>query len=140
MRAVTETPTSTDAPRVADYMAKRLTTLTPDMDIIKAMGILLDKRLSAAPVVDEKGRLIGVLSKKDCLRVAFTASYHQEWGGPVTDFMSHTVETIEADTDIVTAARKFLDGPYRVFPVLRDSRLAGMISRHDILKALSEQW
>lgn len=137
---MTEIPASTNAPKVADYMARRLVTLSPGLDIIKAMGILLDKRISAAPVVDDKGRLIGVLSKKDCLRVAFTASYHQEWGGPVADFMSHTVETIEADTDIVAAARKFLDGPYRVFPVMRDGRLAGMISRHDILKALSEQW
>jgi CBS domain-containing protein len=137
---MTENPISTKAPKVADYMAQRLVTLTPDTDIIKAMGILLDKRISAAPVVDEKGRLIGVLSKKDCLRVAFTATYHQEWGGSVADFMSREVETIEADTDIVAAAKKFLDGPYRIFPVVRDGRLAGMISRHDILKALSEQW
>lgn len=137
---MTETPASTNAPKVADYMARRLITLMPEMDIIKAMGILLDKGISAAPVIDDKGRLIGVLSKKDCLKVAFTASYHHEWGGSVADFMSENVETIEADTDIIAAAKKFLDGPYRVFPVLRDGRLAGMISRHDILKALSEQW
>ncbi len=137
---MTELPTPTNAPKVADFMAVRLITLTPGMDIIKAMKILLDKGISAAPVVDEKGRLVGLLSKKDCLRVAFTASYHQEWGGSVADFMSEKVETIEADTDIVAAAKRFLDGPYRVFPVLRDGRLAGMISRHDILKALSEQW
>lgn len=137
---MTNMPTSTNAPKVADYMAQRLITLTPGLNIIKAMDILLDKRISAAPVVDDKGRLIGVLSKKDCLKVAFTGSYHQEWGGSVADFMSQKVETMEADTDIVTAAKKFLDGPYRVFPVLRDGRLAGMISRHDILRALSEQW
>jgi CBS domain-containing protein len=136
---MTETPASTNAPKVADYMARRLITLTPGLDIIKAMGILLDKGISAAPVIDDKGRLIGVLSKKDCLKVAFTASYHQEWGGSVADFMSQEVD-IEADTDIVAAAKRFLDGPYRVLPVLRDGRLAGMISRHDILKALSEQW
>jgi CBS domain-containing protein len=130
----------TDAPTVADLMARRLVTLTPETDIMKAMGILLDEGISAAPVVDAQGRLIGILSKKDCLRVAFTASYHQEWGGSVADFMTREVETIEAETDIVQAAKRFLEGQHRVFPVLRAGRLAGMISRHDILKALSREW
>jgi CBS domain-containing protein len=129
-----------EAPTVADYMATRLTTLTPETDIMKAMSVLLDKGVSAAPVVDDRGRLVGILSKRDCLKVAFTASYHQEWGGKVKDFMSSEVETIEAEADIVQAARRFLDGPHRVFPVMRAGRLAGMISRRDILEALREQW
>jgi CBS domain-containing protein len=133
-------PPHSESPRVADYMATRPITLSPGMDILKAMGIMLDGKISAAPVIDDKGRLVGILSKKDCLRVAFTASYHQEWGGSVADFMSSEVETIDAGEDIVTAAKKFLDGPYRVFPVMRAGRLAGVISRHDILKALREQW
>ena len=137
---MTDTSPTGDTPRVSDYMAERLSTLRPDMDIIKAMHVLLDGAISGAPVVDEKGRLVGLLTKKDCLKVAFNASYHQEWGGPVADFMTREVVTIDADTDIVSAAKKFLDGPYRLFPVLKDDRLAGMISRHDILKALSEQW
>lgn len=127
-------------PRVSDYMAQRLTTLSPDMNIIEAMKILLDGTLSGAPVIDEKGRLIGILTKKDCLKVAFSASYHQEWGGSVADFMTADVVTIDADTEIVSAAQRFRDGPYRLFPVLKGDRLAGMISRHDILKALIEQW
>jgi CBS domain-containing protein len=137
---MTETSIAGPGPSVADFMAGRITTLSPDMDIIKAMNVLLDGAFSGAPVVDDKGRLVGILTKKDCLKVAFTASYHQEWGGVVADFMSTEVETIDAETDIVTAAEKFLNGPYRLFPVLRDGRLAGVISRHDILKALSEQW
>ncbi len=133
-------PTTAETPKVADYMATRLTTLTPETDILKAMKMLLDKGISAAPVIDDRGRLVGLLSKKDCLKVAFTASYHQEWGGTVADFMTHEVETVDAETDIVGAAEIFLNGPYRVFPVLRDGRLAGMISRHDILRALNDQW
>ncbi len=129
-----------ESPRVADYMTRRLVTLAPGMDILRAMGILLEAKVSAAPVVDDKGRLVGILSKKDCLRVAFTASYHQEWGGSVADFMTREVETIDAEDDIVSAAKRFVEGPYRVFPVLRAGRLAGVISRHDILKALKEQW
>jgi len=137
---MTEPPPATNPPKVADYMVRDLITLTPDMEILRAMRILLDGRISGAPVVDEQGRLVGVLSKKDCLKVAFTASYHQEWGGSVAEYMTETVETLDADADIISAAKEFLDGPYRRFPVLRDGRLVGQISRHDVLKALSELW
>ncbi len=123
-----------------DHMTSDLITLTPDMDIHRAMRILLDKRLSGAPVIDSKGDLVGVLSKKDCLKVAFSASYHKDWGGPVSDYMNRDVQTIEADTDIVEVAETFLKGPYRRFPVMENGRLVGQISRCDVLRALDDLW
>ena len=102
--------------------------------------MLLDKSLSGAPVVDGEGNLVGVLSKKDCLKVAFSASYHKDWGGPVSDYMNRDVQTVEADTDIVEVAEIFLKGPYRRFPVMENGRLVGQISRHDVLRALDELW
>lgn len=126
--------------RIGDYMATDLITLSADMEIIKAMTLLLDKKLSGAPVVDEKGNLTGVLSKKDCLRAALNASYHQDWGGTVADYMSANVDTLDVDTDLVQAAEYFLASPYRRFPVLSDGRLAGQISRADLLRALSKNW
>jgi CBS domain-containing protein len=137
---MTQPPTDTRAPKIADYMARRLVTLTPEMDIIKAIRVLLNHRFSGAPVIDADGRLVGVLSTKDCLKVAFTSSYHQEWGGSVADYMTAEVETLDADTDVIAAAKRFLEGPYRRFPVLRDGRLAGQISRNDILRALCDLW
>lgn len=126
--------------RIGDYMVTDLITLTADMEIIKAMTILLDKKISGAPVVDGKGDLIGVLSKKDCLRAALNASYHQDWGGTVADYMSVKVDTLDVDTDLVQAAEHFLSSSYRRFPVLSDGRLAGQISRADLLRALSANW
>ena len=126
--------------RIADYMATDLVTLSADMEIIKAMTILLDKKISGAPVVDHKGGLVGVLSKKDCLHAALNASYHQDWGGTVGDYMSAEVETLDADTDLVQAAESFLASPYRRFPVLNDGELVGQISRADLLRALSARW
>lgn len=126
--------------RIGDYMTTDLITLSADMEIIKAMTMLLDKKISGAPVVDEKGNLAGVLSKKDCLRAALNASYHQDWGGTVADYMSSPVETLDVDTDLVQAAEHFLASPYRRFPVLDDGRLAGQISRADLLRALSKNW
>jgi len=127
-------------PKISDYMATDLITLPPEMEINRAMKILLDERISGAPVVDGKGVLVGVLSKKDCLKAALNASYHQEWGGAVSDYMTSPVETLDANLDIVEAAERFLKSHYRRFPVLREGRLTGQISRADLLKALIENW
>jgi CBS domain-containing protein len=65
------------------YMSSDLVTFSPAMDLRCAIRLLLKNRISGAPVVDSLGRLVGILTKKDCLKVAFSASYHQEWGGAV---------------------------------------------------------
>jgi CBS domain-containing protein len=126
--------------KARDYMSSRLITLTPETDIHRAIKLLLKHRISGAPVVDEDGRLIGVLSKKDCFKVAFTASYHEQWGGPVSEYMSRDPETVDADTDIIEVAEKLLNGPYRRFPVMSRNRLVGQISRCDVLRALEDLW
>ena len=130
----------TTKPLVSDYMATELITLSPDMEINKAMKVLLNERISGAPVVDAKGKLVGVLSKKDCLKAALNSSYYQEWGGSVADYMSAEVETLEADMELVQAAERFLSSHFRRFPVMRDGRLAGQISRTDVLRGLTENW
>jgi CBS domain-containing protein len=130
----------TERPVVAAYMATELTTVSPETEINRAIAILLDKDLSGAPVVDARGRLVAVLSMRDCLQAALKDSYHQEWGGKVADFMSSDVETLDADLDIVTAAEKFVSSRYRRFPVMRHGRLVGQISRRDVLQALSDLW
>ena len=123
-----------------DIMLRDIITLAPDMEILKAMDILLHKDISGAPVLDKRGQLVGILSGKDCLKVAFSASYHQEWGGVVSDFMSTPVETLDDTTTLIDAAQHFLASAYRRFPVTRDGRLVGQVSRVDILKALKDQW
>jgi CBS domain-containing protein len=130
----------TNRPNVGAYMARRLVTLAADTEINRAVSVLLDNNISGAPVTDSAGRLVGVLSMKDCLKAALQDSYHQEWGGTVGDHMSRDVETLDAELDIVKAAEKFISSHYRRFPVLRDGRLVGQISRADVLKALAELW
>ena len=127
-------------PTIADYMATDLVTLAPGDEINEAMVVLLERRLSGAPVVNAAGELIGVLSKKDCLRTTLHATYHEKPGGIVADYMSRDVQTLDADLDLFEAARAFLDSPYRRFPIMREGRLVGQISRADLLRALVEQW
>ncbi|RVT82190.1 CBS domain-containing protein [Rhodobacteraceae bacterium CCMM004] len=126
--------------RVRDHMARNLVTLSPEMPLLDAMKTLLDRRISGAPVVEAGGRLVGVLSKKDCLRAALHASYHRDWGGVVADRMSRDVETLEPDLAIVSAAERFIDSNYRRFPVVDAGRLVGQISRADVLAALAAHW
>lgn len=131
---------SDSVPSVDDYMARDLITFSPGDDIFTAVRKLLAERISGAPVIDKRGQLLGVLSKKDCFAVIYSASYHQEWGGRVEDYMSKEVATIESGTDIVKAADIFMHSTFRRFPVMRNGRIAGQISRADLLRALESYW
>ena len=131
---------SKSVPTVDDYMARDLITVMPGDDIHTAVRLLLDERISGAPVVDPRGQLVGVLSKGDCLEVVYSTSYHQEWGGRVEDYMSKQVTTIESGTDIIKAADMFMSSTFRRFPILENGRMTGQISRADILRALEDHW
>ena len=128
------------SPTAGDYMTEKPVTFAPEMEIRRAVQLLLKHRISGAPVLDREGTLVGILSKKDCMKVVFSASYHQDWGGKVSEYMSRKVETVDVNTDIVALAERFLKGPYRRFPVLDNNRVVGQISRHDVLRALEDLW
>lgn len=130
--------TSLNKIRVQDYMTASLLILSPDDDVISAISQLLEKGVSGAPVVDRLGNLLGMLSEKDCMRVALNAGYHSDLGGKVRDFMSPSVVTVDADTSILEVARMFLESPYKRYPVMSDNRLVGNISRADVLRAIDE--
>ena len=125
---------------VSDYMARDLITLSPKTEINKAMKLLLDHRISGAPVVDDSGALVGVLSKKDCLKAAMDASYYRDWGATVETHMSSDVQTLAASMDILSATSAFLNSEFLRFPVMENGRLVGQISRTDALRAMSDNW
>lgn len=125
---------------ISDYMARDLITLRPDLEINHAMNILLDRKISGAPVVDQDGILVGVLSKKDCLKAALEASYYREWGSTVADHMSTDVKTLDAGLDIVAATKIFVQSTFRRFPVMENDQLVGQISRADALRAMRDGW
>lgn len=129
-----------DGFQLRDIMQKSLFTLTPDVEINRAMRLLLDRQLSGAPVLDAEGTIVGVLSQKDCLKAALNAHYHQAWGGTVQEYMTPDVVTLEADMDLLAVANHFIHSSYRRFPVLERGKLVGQLSRSDLLLALSEHW
>lgn len=124
--------------KVGDYMAKRLVTFTPQTNVFAAMKTLLEKEISGAPVVDEAGNLVGVLSEVDILRVIVQGSYHDDMGGVVGDYMHGEVESVSPELDIYTLAGLFIEKRRRRYPVVDDGRLVGQISRRDVLKAVQD--
>jgi CBS domain-containing protein len=125
---------------VKDYMTRRVTTLHPDSGILQAVHTLIEKDISGAPVTDEDGALIGILTEKDCMRVVLNATYHSEYGGTVADYMKTDIEVMAPDDSIVDAAQRFLDKRYHRYPVLDNNTLVGQISRRDVMRALEDAW
>lgn len=119
-----------------DFMCANLVTFSPDMDVLTAIQLLLENGISAAPVLDRLGNLIGILSEKDCMKVALNAGYHGEWGGKVSEFMSAQVVAVDADESILEVAKRFIDKPFKRYPVVRDNEVIGHISRADVLRAI----
>jgi CBS domain-containing protein len=126
--------------RVRDYMTRTLISIQPDMEILQALQIFVNKKIAGAPVVDASGKLIGILTAKDCLRVAVNASYHSEYGGVVADFMTDNVASISPEDGILDVAKRFLADSYHRYPVLENGVLVGILSRRDMLRALGEAW
>jgi CBS domain-containing protein len=123
---------------VKDYMSGKLVTFHPDTDVLDAIHELVEHGISGAPVTDNRGNLVGMLSELDCMKIALHAGYHGDWGGPVSDFMTPHTETVDADMNIIDLAQLFLDSTFRRYPVVKEHRLVGQISRRDVLRALQE--
>lgn len=121
---------------VRDIMATGLLTLKPDMPIFQAIVLLLKNNLSGAPVLDDNGKLAGMLSEKDCLRVfANEAFFSETAGGPVSEYMTKDIQTIDADSEVFAAADVFFKNSFRKLPVLENGVLVGQLTRRDVLKA-----
>ena len=116
-------------------MSQDLTVLDPDQDVVRAMREMLERRISGAPVVDAHGSLIGLLTQRDCLSVAFESSYHGQPAGKVSEFMTREVETMDAALPLAAVIEHFYRSPHRRFPVVEGNRLVGQISRQDVLRA-----
>ncbi|MDP2901601.1 MAG: CBS domain-containing protein [Methylovulum sp.] len=121
---------------VADYMTKRLVTLTPDTNVIQAIEKLLAHKITCAPVINQQGHLLGMFSEKDGMKVFLETVYNQGMSGKVSEFMTTDTVSVDAESSIVDLAEKFQPSSVRSFPVFQNSELVGIISRTDILKAL----
>lgn len=122
---------------IVNYMATDLITFKPDQDISEVIETMIKNEISGAPVLNENGELIGIITEKDCLKTLIDVAYHNQplSKGKVKDYMSSNPRTVSVDSDVLDVADAFLNSHFRRFPVVKDGKLIGQVSRRDILKA-----
>ena len=127
-------------------MTSHVFTVGPDESITTLQDLMSEKRIRHAPVVDEDGAVLGLVSERDVLRRTF----NQEADLPlsvrldvltavkVRDIMTWEVETIDVDEDLSTAAQIMLDNKYGCLPVVEEGVLAGILTEADFVKFVAE--
>ena len=126
-------------PSAKEIMTDRVTCLRVDQSIADAIALLVSKGISGAPVVDDAGALVGVLSELDCMQLVTSNAYHQGESSRmrrVDEFMSRTLYKVPAGADIFAIAQLFMEHRIRRVLVTDGDRLLGLVSRRDLLKAL----
>lgn len=121
-------------------MVSNLVTLNPDMDAVEAIDVLLEHRISGAPVVDTNGYFLGIFSEKSCMQFIVSLTYDALPSNRVIAFVDRNAPTIQEETDLLTMAQTFLDASCRRLPVLDPhGRLCGQISRRDIMRVAQRE-
>lgn len=121
---------------IADYMTKHLVTVTEETSVLEAIQKLLTHKITSAPVLNQQGRLVGMFSEKDGMKVVLENTYNQSMKGKVSEYMATDIVTVNAEASIVDLASKFEASSVRSYPVYEENQLVGLVSRTDVLRAL----
>ena len=143
--------------RASDVMTRRVITAGPDTSIVEAARLMLENRISGLPVLDGRGRLIGIVTEGDFLRRAETgtARHRSRWlefligpgrladefvrshGRKVEDVMTPDPRTVAEDTPLEDAVQLMERNNIKRLPVVRNDQLVGILSRANLLSALA---
>jgi CBS domain-containing protein len=147
------------AVKVRDAMTREVITVSPDTSVKEIAEILLKKKIGGVPVVDGD-RLVGIVTEEDLIMknvklrfptyiqlldaVIYLESlkkYEEELrkavGALAKDVMTENPYTISPDAELEEAATLMVEKGISRLPVVENDRLIGIITRRDILKAIS---
>ena len=145
--------------RARDVMTTGVVAVPPDTPATALARLLADRGISAAPVTDAEGRLLGVVTEADLLRRLAGAAekpagwlrglfsnpdreaarYARTHGMAARDIMTAAgLATVDEDTTAERCARLMEERRVKRLPVLRDGRLVGVVSRADLLRAVMD--
>jgi CBS domain-containing protein len=142
--------------RVADIMTKTVATVPPEAPISAIAALFADRGISGAPVVTPEGKLLGMVTEGDLTRSLAAAEdkprswlwnlfgsatrqaehYARTHGRRAQDVMTSRVETVSEDDTAEHVASLLERRHIRRVPVVKDGKLAGVVSRADLLRAL----
>lgn len=144
--------------KVKDLMTKKVVTVSPDITVKDAANMLFEKEISGLPVVDKKGKLVGMITEKDIIRMAlptyfgevqslsflpppesFEKRLAQADKVLVSDIMRKEVVTTNEEENILEIARLMVVKQARRIPVLKEGKLVGIITRGDIVKEMARR-
>ncbi len=132
---------------VRERMTQNPITITPDTSLTDAMTLMREKKVRRLPVLDNHGRLIGIVSDSDLLYASpspVTSLSVWEIHGlldrlKINQIMTREVVTVTEDTPLEEAARIMVDRRIGGLPVIKGDKLSGIITETDIFKAFLGQ-
>ena len=134
---------------VHEVMTTPAVTVAPGTSLKQAIRLLDDHEITAMPVVDDAGHLVGVVSEADVLRDSVLADrrVHErlvEISGRtvhlvVTDVMTHLPIHVSPDDDVAEAVELLVSTQVKSLPVVRDGRVVGVVSRRDVIAVVARQ-
>lgn len=132
---------------VREAMSSPIVTVPRGASARQAIRVLYEHNITAAPVVDESGRMVGIVSEMDLLRGEFEAD-PRAFIRPVTppadlpprgveEVMTTEVRTARETSDVAELADMMIRTGVKSIPVLRDEEIVGMVSRRDLMAVLA---
>lgn len=118
----------------ADIMSFPAITIQPETPLKNAVELMRRYNINAAPVVRD-GEVLGVITRQ----VVDKAVYHGLGASPVSDYMTTECEWVTHDTSIDRIREQVVGHGQRLLPVIKDGKVAGVITRTDLLKLLQEE-
>ncbi|MEE9536623.1 MAG: CBS domain-containing protein [Desulfobacterales bacterium] len=145
--------------KVKDIMTTEIITVSPDTEIVKAAKILLKKRINGLPVIDDSGKLAGILCQSDLVAQQKSIPIPSvftllESFIPLTSIkridkevekiaaltvkqaMTPNPVTVGPQTDIEDVAKLMVDKKYYTLPVMEGDKIVGIVGKEDVLKTL----
>ncbi len=123
---------------VLESKGRRVISIDSGATVSEAIAKLVQNNIGSLPVVDHSGRLIGIFSERDTLRVI-----HNRGEGfgrlPIADVMTTTLVTCLLDDDVDDVMGKMSERHIAKVPVLNDTQLVGIISVGDVIKVLYDK-
>ncbi len=133
--------------RARDIMTTPVITVRVDASIKDAAALLLRHGISGAPVVDDEGRLVGVVTEADLIRLETTpdprTTVRRRGHSPedvphhVSQVMSRAVVAVDASADVADVSRELLQHGVRSIPIVDGDEPVGVVARRDILRVLA---
>ncbi|PMH45019.1 hypothetical protein BCU68_11285 [Vibrio sp. 10N.286.49.B3] len=124
--------------KVKDYMTQRTVTFTVDMPLSVALDKVMQSVHLGGPVINEQQEVIGFLSEQDLLDKLVKVSYFCQDTHLVGDCMHPDVLSVSPETSIIELADMMKVGKPKVYPVIDNKQLVGIITRRDVLKAIGK--